>query len=545
MPRGRIIAITSVAAVLVAGAAGGGAYYVLHTRGSAQETASAFADAWARGDTAAMRAALAAPAAGFDTAYDRLAKSLGAEKTAVRLGSVTPDGDGRAKAAYTTTLTLKNLGDWTYTGSLDLVVKERHWKVAWTPRAVHPALDGTTSLAVRFRWPERAAIQDSGGRRIDEGGAGPSVEQIVGSLGKATAKQAAKLGWPYKRGDTIGVAGLQQSFQKKLAGVPAAEIQVVDADGEPVRTLKTIEGSPGADVRTSLDPRVQEAAVSTVGGVSKPASMVAIRHSTGEIVAVADNRGGFSRALNGRYPPGSTFKTVTAAALLAEGVTAGQKVTCPKDANVGGLRVRNSEHAAYGSVSFLESFAHSCNTTFAPLAVQRLQGGKLHQMASRLGFNHPLGIGVPVVAGSMPQPTSLAELGAESFGQARITASPLVMASVAAAVADGTWRPPTLVAGLKQKARPYELPEPMARSLRSMMAAVVTRGTADNAGLPKGTSGKTGTAEFGTGPELDSHAWFIGFRGDLSFAVVVEGGGGGGKVAAPVAARFLRGLDAV
>lgn len=75
-----------------------------------------------------------------------------------------------------------------------------------------------------------------------------------------------------------------------------------------------------------------------------------------------------------------------------------------------------------------------------------------------------------------------------------------------------------------------------------MMSAVVTKGTAKSAGLPSGTHGKTGTAEYGTGEKLNSHAWFMGFKGDVAFAVVVEGGGGGGAVAAPVAATFLRNL---
>jgi cell division protein FtsI/penicillin-binding protein 2 len=70
-----------------------------------------------------------------------------------------------------------------------------------------------------------------------------------------------------------------------------------------------------------------------------------------------------------------------------------------------------------------------------------------------------------------------------------------------------------------------------------MMRAVVTDGTAAGAGLPSGTAGKTGTAEYGDGA---SHAWFIGYRGDLAFAVFVEAGGSGPKVAAPLAARFLR-----
>jgi cell division protein FtsI/penicillin-binding protein 2 len=72
-----------------------------------------------------------------------------------------------------------------------------------------------------------------------------------------------------------------------------------------------------------------------------------------------------------------------------------------------------------------------------------------------------------------------------------------------------------------------------------MMAAVVTSGTAAGAGLPAGTIGKTGTAEFGTSNPPQTHAWFIGSRGDLAFAVIIVGGGVGGTVAAPVAATFL------
>ncbi|WP_239137559.1 penicillin-binding transpeptidase domain-containing protein [Sphaerisporangium rufum] len=532
----------SAATVLAAGAAGGGAYYVLHTRGSAAETARHFTAAWARGDLAAMRADLAAAAPGFETAYREQRDGLGAQHVRVTLGPVTPAGDGRAKAAYTATLGLKDVGDWTYEGSLDLVVRDRHWKVAWTPATVHPALTAATHLGLKTSWPQRAAIEDATGARIDQGDAGGSVQQLVGYLDKATGKDVTRLGPAYRPGDAIGRSGLQQTFEKKLAGRPTTRVVVTDGSRKAVRTLATMEGAAGAAVRTSLDPGAQRAAVRAVDGVDKPASLVAIRPSSGEILAVVNSQGGFNRALDGRYPPGSTFKVVTAAGLLAEGVTARQTVTCPKKANVGGLPIRNSEHESFGSLSFLDSFAHSCNTTFAPLAARHLTGGKLAQVAGRLGFNQPLSIGVPATRGSMPDPTGPADLAAESFGQGRITASPLVVASVAAAVADGTWRPPTLVPGLTQRAEPRPLPEKVVRDLRTMMAAVVTKGTARRAGLPAGTAGKTGTAEFGTGPKLDSHAWFMGYRGDVAFAVVVEGGGMGGEVAAPIAARFLRAL---
>ncbi|HUR06972.1 MAG TPA: penicillin-binding transpeptidase domain-containing protein, partial [Nonomuraea sp.] len=360
--------------------------------------------------------------------------------------------------------------------------------------------------------------------------------QLVGFLDKATQKDVAKLGASYQVGQAIGRGGLQETFQKQLAGVPATEIKVGD------KTLQTIEGSSGEDVKTTLDPRAQAAAVAAVKDVKKPTSMVAIKPSTGEILAVVNNQGGFNRALDGRYPPGSTFKAVTAIGLLAAGMSPEDKVSCPMYANVGGLKIRNSEKEEFGSLSFLDSFAHSCNTTFAPLAEKRLGADKLLKTAEDVGFNQPLNIGLPATKASFPRAQSDAELAAEAFGQARITASPLSIASVAAAIADGTWRPPTLVSDLKQKASEQPLPEGVKTNLHAMMAAVVTKGTAKASGLPAGTHGKTGTAEYGTGDKLQTHAWFMGFKEDVAFAVVVEGGGTGGKVAAPVAATFLRHL---
>ncbi|MEV3986103.1 penicillin-binding transpeptidase domain-containing protein [Nonomuraea sp. NPDC049758] len=523
----------SVSAVLVAGAAGGGAYYLLRTKGTPGETAQRFAAAWQAGDKAAMTAELATQQQ--LTAYDQQRAALGVESATVKLGRVV-EGDGRAKVPYTATLALKNIGSWSYDGQLDLVVADRMWKVDWRPTTLHPQMTAGAAFAVKTSWPQRAKITDADGGRIDTGTSGGSVQQLVGYLDKATKKDVAKLGASYKPGQAIGRGGLQETFQKRLAGTPTTQIQLGD------KTLGTIEGADGKPVETSLDPRAQAAAVTAVKDVPKPTSMVAIRPSTGEILAVVNNQGGFNRALDGRYPPGSTFKAVTAIGLLAAGLSPSDKVTCPMYATVGGLKIRNSEKEEFGSLSFLDSFAHSCNTTFAPLAEQRLGADKLLKTAEGVGFNQPLNIGVPATKASFPRAQSDAELAAESFGQARITASPLSMASVAAAIADGTWRPPTLVPSLKQKTGEQALPKGVKEQLHSMMAAVVSKGTARASGLPAGTHGKTGTAEFGTGDKLDTHAWFMGFKGDVAFAVVVEGGGTGGKVAAPVAATFLKGL---
>ena len=124
-------------------------------------------------------------------------------------------------------------------------------------------------------------------------------------------------------------------------------------------------------------------------------------------------------------------------------------------------------------------------------------------------------------------------------------ASPLQMASVAAAVAAGRWHAPLLVTTPKRPAPPAvpALNPVVDSTLHSFMASVVRAGgTAAGAGLPADSFGKTGTAEFGSGNPPQTHAWFIGFRGDLAYAVIVEGGGVGGSVAAPIAAAFLRSL---
>ena len=114
---------------------------------------------------------------------------------------------------------------------------------------------------------------------------------------------------------------------------------------------------------------------------------------------------------------------------------------------------------------------------------------------------------------------------------------------MAATVADGTYRPPTLVVGEGACADGAQALAPvMIASLQEMMGAVVDYGTGQALkGVPGGrVHGKTGTAEFGSGDPPPTHAWFIGYQGDVAFAVVVDGGGFGGSVAAPVAADFLR-----
>jgi cell division protein FtsI/penicillin-binding protein 2 len=420
-----------------------------------------------------------------------------------------------------------------------------------------------------------------------------TTRPLLGTVGPVTADDLKELGAPYQTGDQVGHGnGLEEAFERRLTGTPSGEVRLVGKDGQTVKVLHEFAGEDGQAVETTIDPRAQEAAEDALAPLTKPAALVALRPSTGALVAVVNTPAeGYNRALLGRYPPGSTFKVVTAAALLAGGLRPGDPVACPKEAKVGGRTFGNFEDEVLGRIPFSSAFANSCNTAFVQQAARRLDGDQLATAAARFGFGLDPSVGIPAVTSRVPPPSDQADLAAEAFGQGRVTASPLQMAMVAATVAAGRWRQPHLVtgdaadtpgsgdpgsegsgpgdpAGPSSSAdpggpsssagsdgngsndsggsAPAKSPDPLdpkvAATLRALMRQVVTSGTAADAGLPAGVAGKTGTAEFGTGDPLPTHAWFIGFRGDLAFAVLVEDGGVGGRVAAPAAARFLRGL---
>lgn len=534
-----IIAICLVVVVL----AGGSAYLLLRTKGSPRQAAEDFLAAWQKNNVAAMKAQVDKPPAGFDAAYQQLRTGLGVQAAKPALGKVTESGD-TTHADFTVTLKLNAVGDWTYHGRLDLTKADRAWKVNWSPSAIYPGMTSGQRLAVTTTWPQRSGIMAADGSRMDAAGASGSVQQLAGSVTAATNKDVKRLGAPYKAGDSVGVGGIQQQHERRLAGRPTATISIAGASGKAVKNVGHIKGESGTDVRTSLSPKVQSAAAKAIISQKKPTALVAVRPSSGAVLAVANIPGGFNRALDGRYAPGSTFKVVTGEALGKAGVSPGTTVQCPKTIDIGGMKVHNSEDESFGPIPFKKAFAKSCNTAFAGTAQKKLDPAKLKTAAQLFGFNTPVNLGLPAQGGAFPDVKDDAELAAASFGQGKVTANPLQMAGVAAAVGDGSWRPPHLVTTPKvpQKTGAHKLPGTVDKQLRSMMGQVVTSGTAQGAGLPSGTMGKTGTAEYGGGKKPPSHAWFTAVHGDVAMAVVVEGGGFGGEVAAPIAAKFFKGL---
>ncbi len=369
---------------------------------------------------------------------------------------------------------------------------------------------------------------------------------LLGSVGPASAEVVAAAGGRVRADQTVGLSGLQKQFESQLGGTPGLTVEAVDATGGTNATaLQTTAPVPGTALQVTLDQAVQEAADAALATApaGKTAALVAIRPSTGEVLAVANNGPdgpATDRALTGRYPPGSTFKIASTLALLRQGLTPDETVVCPATVTVSGKQFKNAEAEQLGPVPFRTDFAQSCNTAFVG-AAGRVSGAQLQAAAADLGYSaYDLGVGAS--GGDVPDGADPVEHAADMIGQGKVLASPLAVAASAATVASGALHAPRLL--VAAPAVPPGPALPQAAELQALTRLVVTNGTGtalkDVPGDPVG--GKTGTAEFGSQVPPQTHAWFAGYSGDLAFAVLVADGGFGGAVAAPVAATFLRDL---
>jgi cell division protein FtsI/penicillin-binding protein 2 len=373
---------------------------------------------------------------------------------------------------------------------------------------------------------------------------------LIGTVGPVTAQELGQLGAPYDAQSDVGQTGLEQADEHQLAGTPGATVAVVSKAGANVATLATLPSHAGTPVSTTIDPSVQRAAEAALAGENKSAALVAVNASTGAILAaVSVNSGGFDQAIDGGFPPGSTFKVITSSALIGRGLTPQSAASCPGTATVDGEVFHNAEGEAPVS-NLLQAFTESCNTAFIGLATDHLTASDFPSTAAMFGLGKSLQIGLTAFSGSVPQPKDEADLAATSIGQGRVLVSPLNMAMVAAATDTGTVRAPQLVLGAagssgssSAASSDGQLSPAVVSDLHEMMASVVSRGTAAGQGLPSGTYAKTGTAEYGTSSPLKIDAWLMGFKGNIAFAaLVVNSGGNGGPTCGPIVAKFLDGL---
>lgn len=405
---------------------------------------------------------------------------------------------------------------------------------------------------------------------------------ILGTVGPATAEIVQKSGGKAAAGDQVGLSGLQQRYDAVLAGMPGLKIRAAgtDAAGGPTsRQLFSQDPTPGRQLATTLDPDAQNAAEAALAPTTVPTSLVAIRVSTGEVVAAANGpaTNGAALATTGRAAPGSTFKVVSSLALLRAGLTPDSSVQCDPSVVVDGRAFKNyDDYPAdrLGRISLRTALANSCNTAFISQHGTVSQA-ELASAAAALGIGVDWELGLPAFVGSVPTQATSTEHAASMIGQGKVEASALTMATVAASVAKGsavvphiveipppassseasgtattstpaTGIPATSTSTATASALPTKPPAPAAPlqpaeadALRSMMGAVVSEGSGRVlAGV--GVSGaKTGTAEYGSDDPPRTHAWMIAIRGDLAVAAYVEDGQSGSKSAAPLLASFL------
>ncbi len=379
---------------------------------------------------------------------------------------------------------------------------------------------------------------------------------MTGEVGTAEGDDVetlARQGFPP---DTpVGVSGLERAFNARLAGKPGGSLLAVDEAGS-ARVIAKGEPRPGAPVKTTIDPDLQEAAVSALAG------------RVGGI-AVLDTRSGNVRALAGQafsapQPPGSTFKTITTTAALQKGIVSlDDEFEITNGVNVGGRFIENA-NGEYCGGTFREAFAESCNADFAPLGPE-IGNDDLVETAERFGFNSPptlyaSRIVAEVEPGESTIPTEIGEeidLGVSAIGQGEVLATPLQMASVAQTIGNGGVREPTSIvanAKLRPEAEPVRVMSgKVAGELTELMVGVVTSGTGYAGAIPEAqVAGKTGTAELGPKPgeeeaehpEQRKDAWFIAFapaeKPKLAVGVLlIEAEAAGGEVAAPAAGQVL------
>jgi cell division protein FtsI/penicillin-binding protein 2 len=375
---------------------------------------------------------------------------------------------------------------------------------------------------------------------------------LLGTADQATREDIDANPDTVSQGDIVGHGGIQQRYDTTLRGVPGISVVIAReaADGTvsdaQIYGTKPVDGKP---IKISLDTDVQNAADAALATQKQPSSLVAIKVSDGSVLAVANGPDGgtVDTALTGQVPPGSTFKTVSAYGLLQKKlVTADTPVDCPKTITVDGREFKNSGGEVLGKVPFHENYSESCNTAFVNLS-SKLGAAGLNDAATALGLGGQWDLGIDAFSGKVSAAGSPTELAAATFGQGATAVSPISMASVAAAVARGQFKQPKIVldpAPTKAAADGAQLDAGAVTALKSMMREVVTSGTGSALKSVKGKPvfGKTGTAEFDESSK-DTHSWFIGYQGDVAFAVMVQKGGAGSEAAVPIVANFLNALN--
>ncbi|ACY21370.1 penicillin-binding protein transpeptidase [Gordonia bronchialis DSM 43247] len=522
-------------------------------------------------------------AAAMNSAWEGLAaQSMQADAGRVRITGDTADVDVNYHWR------LPRGRDWTYPATVRLVRSDSGWGVRWISTNIHPALGADQRLELNITEPPRATVNEADGSEVmvngtvigvtfdaheaaTQGSVADSVTRLVDVLrpydrslsAQVIAEESTAENGPYpitrlsratfdRLRDQLAIPGVEHNEQAELVArdprfAPALLTQVKrvvddEVDGRVGWRVATVnpngldadilsDHAPQAapSISLSLSRQVQNAAQRAVNASNRfQIAMVVVQPSTGRILAVAQNSAADRNGLiatTGLYPPGSTFKMVTAAAAIGRNLAhPDTMVPCPGEIQIGPRLIPNYDAFSLGTVPMLTAFAQSCNTTFAKLASE-MGPSDLAHTAAAMGVGPRYGIaGLENVSGSVPIANELVARSEDGFGQGKVLVSPLGLSLVAATVANNGKAPvPQLILG-----KPTTVQGPTAQlgpgvvgQLRPMMRAVVTSGTGTAIDGLGTIFGKTGEAEFNGG----SHAWFAGYRGDLAFATLVVRGG--------------------
>lgn len=373
---------------------------------------------------------------------------------------------------------------------------------------------------------------------------------ILGTVGEVTAEMMKDHPGSYHVGDVAGLNGLEARYDDRLRGTPGTEVDLIGVDGKVAKQLFQADPQDGRPLRVTLDDRLQRLAESLLADVKPASALVAIRPSTGAILAAANGpgNGGVNLATYGQAPPGSTFKTIDSLALLRKGLTPSSTVNCPTSVTVDGKRFGNDSWypaSATGRAPLSTAIAQSCNTAMIGQR-GRVSHADLTAAAASLGFGVDHDTGFSSYFGQIPAPASETERAADMIGQGKVLASPMVMATVMASIEAGKTVVPKLVVGQGDTKAPSSATPLTAqedRQLKTLFRTVVTDGTGrgllDVPGKP--VIAKTGTAEFDSHGKRLTHTWMIAAQGDLAVAVYVDKGETGSSTSGPILEGFLRG----
>jgi peptidoglycan glycosyltransferase len=534
---------------LVAGAVVGA-----HAPSGAERAARDYTRAWARGDYGRMHRLLASDSrrrisqrrlrASYERALDT------ATATRVVVGDTGDEHDGAVGVPVEVRTRLFG----TIGGQIQVPVTDD--RVAWRPELVFPGLSAGERLSRRTQPPVRGTLLSRNGKVLARGPAtgrssplGPLSGSVAGGMSpeETRREREALYARGFPRRWPVGQTGLEQAFEHELAGRPGGEL-IIGGD----RVIGRAAPRKAPPVRTTIDTRVQEAAVTALAG--RFGGIAALDTRTAEVRALA------GIAYSAPQPPGSTFKIITTtAALESRLVRLKTQFPVQQAATIDGVQLENANGESCGG-NFESSFAHSCNSVFAPLGV-KVGAQRLVSAAERYGFNRK-----PALPAELPSTLPPAadiktplEVGSTAIGQGRVLATPLRMASVAQTVAAGGVRAdPTLRPNERPRGSIRVTTRRVARTLERLMLDVVAYGTGTAAAIPGvKVAGKTGTAELedtrgpnaateegsGSTRESNTDAWFTAYapagRPRVAVAVLLVRAGAGGASAAPAAQPVL------